>query len=71
MGYAICTGSCAACGAVFSFNPHKVPSLRVEGVRRPICLGCINAANEVRKANGVPALTVLPGAYEAIEESEL
>lgn len=67
MGYAICTGSCAACGGLFSFNPHKVPSIKGQ----PICQTCINTANEIRKGNGMPALTVLPGAYEAIEESEL
>jgi hypothetical protein len=28
-------GKCLCCPRVFGFNPHKVPSFRVEGVREP------------------------------------
>ena len=45
MGYAIATGTCYTCGALFNFNPVRVPSVRVDGVREPICRACIDRAN--------------------------
>ena len=67
MGYELCMGVCIACGRVFGFNPHRVPSVRVKGEREPVCQECIEVANAKRKAAGLPELKVLPGAYEPEE----
>ncbi|MDX2277736.1 MAG: hypothetical protein NW206_19975 [Hyphomonadaceae bacterium] len=63
-GYMIAMGACIGCRAVFSFNPHLVPSMRVNGVREPICATCVAIANPKRKANGLPLIDILPGAYD-------
>ena len=72
MGYAILYSSCYTCGKVISYNPHRVPSIRDnQGARQPLCRECIEKANPVRKANGLPEITILPDAYEPISEYEL
>mgnify|MGYP000258131711 CR=1 FL=1 len=71
MGYVLAYGNCINCGTLFSFNPAKVPSIRVDGVREPVCRTCIEQANEVRRAAGITELTILPDAYEPCEENEL
>jgi hypothetical protein len=62
---------CLVCGKPFTFHPHKVPSVRVEGVRRPVCWACIERANIKRRVMGMPLIKVLPGAYDPADESEL
>lgn len=72
MGYAIVTSACIGCGAVFGYNPHKVPSTTaITGTREPICQTCFARINEQRKANGLEPFVALPGAYDGIEEHEL
>ena len=71
MGYAICTGSCLTCGKVFQFNPVKVPSLRVKGVREPVCQSCMDLVNAKRAETGLPPHEIDSEAYTACEESEL
>jgi len=72
MGYAIVYSPCCSCGKVIGYNPHHVPSARDgRGVRQPICRECIEKANPVRKAKGLPEITILPDAYEPISEYEL
>jgi hypothetical protein len=71
MGYALCLGPCYGCGTVFSFNPNVVPSIRVDGTRHPICQSCVNRANPERIKRGLEPITVLPGAYEPVDEAEL
>lgn len=76
MGYMIVLGSCYSCRRPFTFNPERVPSVRVNaegvedpaGVRQPICLECIDAANPIRVANGLNPLVPHPDAYEATED---
>jgi hypothetical protein len=68
MGVMMAMGPCIGCGRLFSFNPHRVPSLNVDGTREPICLACVERANPQRKANGLPPIVVLPGAYEPTSE---
>lgn len=70
MGYILAMGTCYNCGEVFSFNPDKVPSLRVEGVRQPICKTCIDTANIIRKEKGLPPLTYAADAYSFASEGE-
>lgn len=75
MGYMICTGNCIACGRLFSFNPERVPSIRVNaqrqpdpnGSREPVCQACFERANEIRKQRGLPLNQLMPGAYEPEE----
>ena len=71
MGYAFCMGICYTCERVFSFNPVKVPSIRIEGTRQPVCEDCVRAANPKRIANGLPAIEYSPDAYQPCEEGEL
>ena len=71
MGYALVFSACFGCGQPFGFNPNRVPSIRVEGKREPICINCVERANPLREANGLPKIIPHPDAYEPIEESEL
>jgi hypothetical protein len=34
MGYYLVFAPCVGCGNLFGFNPEKVPSIRVDGVRQ-------------------------------------
>lgn len=71
MGYALCMAPCFGCKQVFSFNPLRVPSIRHNDVRQPICRTCIELANPKRIANGLPPIEILPDAYDPIDEREL
>jgi hypothetical protein len=71
MGYAFCTSACFGCGRLFTYNPIRVPSIRIDGDRKPVCLACIEAANPQRVANGLKPIVPAADAYEAVEESEL
>ena len=71
MGYVFATSACIGCGQLFPYNPNLVPSIRINGVREPICQGCVARANPERKAKGLDPIPVMPGAYEACDEAEL
>jgi hypothetical protein len=71
MSYALCTSFCFGCGQMFSFNPVWVPSIRIEGDRKPICVTCVARANPERIKNGLDPIVVHPDAYQACEEGEL
>jgi hypothetical protein len=73
MGYAMVTSPCVICKAIFSYNPHRVPSIRraPEHPREPVCASCMHYANELRAKRGLPPLAIDPEAYNPIEESEL
>lgn len=79
MGYALCMGDCCICGRMFGFNPHKVPSMRLDkngkpddsAPRAPVCRSCLDKWNEARVKVGMEAIPALPGAYEAMPEEEL
>jgi hypothetical protein len=71
MGYALCTGYCYCCKRVFSFNPVRVPSIRVDGVKEPFCRSCIERANPERIKRGLEPIYIAPDAYEAVDEREL
>ncbi len=71
MGYAIVTSTCFGCKGVFSYNPHRVPSISIEGVREPVCLSCVEKVNPVREANGLALISLHPEAYQPIHEGEL
>ena len=71
MAYVTVISPCYGCRAPFSYNPHKVPSIWVHGVREPICRECVDWANPVRIANGLEPIVPAPDAYEAANESSL
>lgn len=67
MGYMLCHGSCINCNKLFSFNPDRVPSIRINGEREPLCRPCMESINSMRKDKGVPALVVNADAYTPLE----
>lgn len=71
MGYALAMGACIGCGRMFAFNPVRVPSIRVNGSREPICADCVARANPLRIANGLEPIVPAPDAYEGVPEEEL
>ena len=71
MGYAMVTSSCFGCKQLFSYNPHRVPSIRIEGVRKPVCRPCVEMVNPTRETNGLDPIPLHPEAYEPIHEGEL
>jgi len=67
MGYELIYGHCWACRRPFTFNADWVPSIPVEGVKQPVCEGCMLLANEKRIAAGLSPHPIDPRAYEAQE----
>jgi len=71
-GYVIMHGLCAACRQPIQYNPHKVPSITVDGSREAICESCFRKWNEIhRVSKGLPPILLQEGAYKAIPENEL
>ena len=60
-------GNCISCDILFGFNPHLVPSVRIDGVREPVCESCVGFINAKRADKGLSELIVLRGAYEPSE----
>lgn len=71
MGWVSCLGACCICERNFTYNPLRVPSIRVRGTREPICEDCVRRANVIRKERGLDEIVPAPDAYEAIREKEL
>jgi hypothetical protein len=71
MGYVFATSPCYGCKQIFSYNPMRVPSIRIDGDRRPICRACVERVNPQRVANGLDPIVPLSDAYEYCDESEL
>ncbi len=65
MSYMIALMPCVCCQQMFSANPDKVPSVRVNGIREGVCKACMDRANTVRKEIGMAELTYAADAYEA------
>jgi hypothetical protein len=53
------------------FNPNKVPSVRINGVKQPLCKACVDKVNAKRALIGMPPFKIEPGAYEAASEDEI
>jgi len=71
MGYVFMTSACVGCGQLFNYNPMRVPSIRVNGSREPVCQICVERANPIRLANGLEPIVPYADAYEACDEAEL
>ena len=69
MSYVYLTSACVACGRLISYNPARVPSLRVNGVREPVCRACVESAN-ARLEPGQAPFVIHPEAYEPLPEKE-
>ncbi len=69
--YVTVYGFCCGCGSLISFHPNKVPSIRVNGTKEPVCRNCIEAANAQRVAEGGEPFVIDPDAYEACPAHEL
>ena len=67
MGYMMLIAECINCGRTMTCNPGRVPSIRVNGVREPVCRKCIEEANPQRIAKGLEPFVIPEGAYEAEE----
>jgi hypothetical protein len=67
MGYMFAMGICCGCHQPFSFNPELVPSVRINGMKEPICQTCVERVNPVRQQNGLEPIRPLPRAYEPEE----
>jgi hypothetical protein len=66
--WAILFGICCACSRTIAFNPHKVPSLMINGSREPLCRECAERWNELHPEMARP---IMEGAYEHFPEEEL
>jgi hypothetical protein len=77
MGYMSCIGNCVSCNTLISFNPERVPSIRVSrnaegkwvvdpnGSREPVCENCVERFNQRRKELGQEPFVIPPDAYTA------
>jgi len=59
----IVLGECAGCGRLFGFSPSRVPSVRVDGEREPVCRDCMGQLNMRRVAAGLRPWAIHPEAY--------
>lgn len=69
MGYGFIIANCGACGQQFTANPNSVPSMHHQGHHLVFCRECVEAANTIRRRNGMPEIIVLPDAYDVGEVS--
>ena len=84
-GFVAVMGPCFACKKLFSYNPHRVPSIPIDPVtqlppdlggdpqrasREPICEDCIGVINDRRVRSGLAPFPVYEDAYDSIPENE-
>lgn len=70
-GFAYATSQCFGCKRIFSYNPMRVPSIRINGQREPVCLDCVHVCNPARVKNGLAPIVPHKDAYEPCPEEEL
>jgi hypothetical protein len=71
MAYVSMYAPCLRCGRHFHFNPLRVPSMVVDGKREPLCRSCVEWANPIRAAKGLPVWTIHADSYDAVDEQEI
>lgn len=71
MGFVLAWSECFGCKKVIGYNPIRVPSVRYNGVREPVCAACVERANPERAARGLEPIVPHPEAYEPADEAEL
>lgn len=67
MAFMYVTALCYGCNEPFSFNPERVPSIPIDGVRQPVCQRCVDRVNPTRVKNGLEPIKPHPEAYEPLE----
>lgn len=68
MAYMSVIADCIACGRKISCNPNFVPSIRVNGIKEPLCKNCFKRWNEIhRVSKGLEPIPLHPEAYESEE----
>jgi len=71
VGFVTVLSLCPGCRQPFIYNPSAVPSVKLDGWRKPICRGCLDRLiNPDRIANGLEPIVPLPGAYDPFHDSE-
>jgi hypothetical protein len=63
MGWMFVAGRCAACQTFITFNPDLVPSIRVNGVKEPLCPECVAKWEQIHGQK----VNIHPEAYEPQE----
>ncbi len=71
MAFVTMTSACANCRRLFAYNPVRVPSVRVRGVREPVCGACMAELNQKRRDAGLDPIPIAPDAYDAVDEAEV
>ena len=66
MAFMFCLGFCANCKKSVTFNPSKVPSIRVNGEKEPLCFEC---ATKWSRLHPEAKFEIDPEAYEPEEVS--
>ena len=65
-------GSCVNCKAPINFNPVRVPSIRVNGEKQPLCPACFMQWNQIhRVSQGLEPIPLDPQAYEPEPEENV
>jgi len=68
MGYVMLTANCCNCQRFFMSNPDFVPSIRINGVKEPLCRDCFDKWNELhRTSKGLEPVELNPEAYSPLE----
>ncbi len=63
MGYMMLMATCCNCRAMMTCNPDLVPSIRVNGIKEPLCRTCAEEWEKIHDKHG----TIRSGAYEPQE----
>jgi hypothetical protein len=66
-GFLFATALCVGCNQPFTFSPSRVPVAVVNGQRLPVCRTCWDRRQAYRREHGLPAESLVPGAYDAEE----
>ena len=71
--YAMMWSRCAvaACDRLFAYNPHTVPSIRLNGERAAVCRECVEFGNHKRSGRGEEPHPIASDAYDPIAEDML
>jgi len=57
-------GVCVCCTAMISFDPERVPFIKIKGQKQPLCESCVHETNERRKLLKLYPIVIPEGTYE-------
>jgi hypothetical protein len=58
-------GVCACCAAIVSFDPDRVPTIKINGQKQPLCESCVGEANARRNLLKLQPIVIPEGTYDA------